>query len=76
MRIIVDKLTTAKTALDTERYTYTETEVALVKLPHRPGELARAVEIKTIHSKITSRFQETIIDAAPSRRNPDVVTHG
>ena len=42
VRIIVDKLTTAKTALDTERYTYTETEVALVKLPHRPGELARA----------------------------------
>lgn len=41
VRIIVDNLTTAKTALDTERYTCTETEVALVKLPHRPGELAR-----------------------------------
>ena len=42
VRIIVDKLTTAKTALDTERYTYTETEVAQAKLPHQPGELARA----------------------------------
>src|SRR6266852_4194357 len=34
--------TTAKTVLDAERVTYTEVEVALVKLPHRPGELARA----------------------------------
>ena len=42
VRIIVDYLTAAKTVLDTERYTYTETEVALAKLPHRPGELARA----------------------------------
>ena len=42
VRIIVDKLTTAKTALDSERYTYTETEVAQAKLPNQPGELARA----------------------------------
>lgn len=42
VRIIVDKLTAAKTVLDADRYTYTETEVALVKLPHRPGELAGA----------------------------------
>lgn len=42
VRMIVDNLTKAKTALDTERYTYTETEVAQVKLPHQPGELARA----------------------------------
>jgi hypothetical protein len=42
VRIVVDKLTMAKTALDTERYTYTETEVAQAKLPHQPGELARA----------------------------------
>ncbi len=42
VRIIVDNLTTAKTALDAQPYTYTETEVALAKLPHRPGELARA----------------------------------
>ena len=42
VRLIVDNPTTAKTALDTERLTYTEAEVAQVKLPHRPGELARA----------------------------------
>ena len=40
--IVVDNPTTAKTVLDTERLTYTEVEVAQVKLPHRPGELARA----------------------------------
>jgi hypothetical protein len=42
VRIVVDNPTTAKTVLDTERLTFTETEVAQVKLPHRPGELARA----------------------------------
>ncbi len=42
VRMIVDNPTTAKTALDKERLTYTETEVAQVKLPHRPGELAQA----------------------------------
>jgi hypothetical protein len=40
-RFIVDNPTTAKTALDTEQLTYTETEVVQVKLPHRPGEIAR-----------------------------------
>ncbi len=42
VRFVVDNPTTAKTVLDTQRLTYTETEVAQVKLPHRPGELARA----------------------------------
>ena len=42
VRIVVDNPTTAKTVLDKEQLTYTETEVAQVKLPHRPGELARA----------------------------------
>ncbi len=42
VRLVVDNPTAAKTALDTERMTYTEAEVAQVKLPHRPGELARA----------------------------------
>ena len=41
-RIIVDKPEAAKKVLDSERLTYTETAVAQVKLPHRPGELARA----------------------------------
>lgn len=40
--IVVDKPGTAEAALDREGITYTEGEVAQVKLPHRPGELARA----------------------------------
>jgi hypothetical protein len=42
VRIVVDIPTTAKSVLDNERADYEETEVAQVKLPHRPGELARA----------------------------------
>ncbi len=41
-RYVVDNPTAARTALDAERLTYTEEEVAQVKVPHRPGELARA----------------------------------
>ena len=41
-RFIAENPTIAKTALDSERISYTEAEVAQVKLPHRPGELARA----------------------------------
>lgn len=41
VRLVVDNPTLAKTALDTEHVSYTETEVAQVKLPHRPGELAQ-----------------------------------
>jgi hypothetical protein len=41
-RFVVDNPTAAKTVLDAERLTYTEQEVAQVKLAHRPGELARA----------------------------------
>src|SRR5260370_30928359 len=40
-RFVVDNPTTAKTALDTEGVTCTETEVVQVELPHRPGEIAR-----------------------------------
>jgi hypothetical protein len=40
--IVVDDLRAAKTALNKDRITYTEAEVVQVKLPHRPGELARA----------------------------------
>src|SRR5204863_8833979 len=39
--IVVDNPKTAKTVLDGERLTYTEDEVAQVKLPHRAGELAK-----------------------------------
>ncbi len=41
-RFVVDNPAAAKSVLDAERLTYTEEEVARVKLPHRPGELARA----------------------------------
>ncbi len=40
-RFIVDNPSVAKSALDAERLTYTEQEVAQVKLQHRPGEIAR-----------------------------------
>jgi hypothetical protein len=42
IRMIVDNSNTAKTVLETERQTYTETDVAQAKLPNRTGELARA----------------------------------
>jgi len=42
VRIVVDNPTSAKSVLDSEHLSYTEAEVAQVKLPHRPGELARA----------------------------------
>lgn len=40
-RLVPDNPTTAKTVLDGEKLTYTETEVVQVKLPHKPGEIAR-----------------------------------
>ncbi len=43
-RFVFDNPTTAKSVLDDERLTYTEAEVAQVKLAHRPGELARAAQ--------------------------------
>ena len=39
--IVVDKPATAEAILDAEGMTYTEAEVAQVRLPHAPGELAR-----------------------------------
>jgi hypothetical protein len=42
IRIVVDDPSGAKKALDGERISYTEAEVAQVKLPNRPGELRRA----------------------------------
>src|SRR5882672_10352300 len=42
VRMVVDNPTTAKKVLDTERLSYTETEVVQARLPYRPGELAHA----------------------------------
>ena len=42
VRIVVDNPTATKSFLDKQKREYSETQVAQVKLPHRPGELARA----------------------------------
>ncbi len=42
IHLVLDNPTTGKTVLDQQRADYTETEVAHVKLAHRPGELGRA----------------------------------
>jgi len=42
VRFVFDNPTTAKGVLDNERLAYSETEVAQVKLPHRPGSIAGA----------------------------------
>ena len=42
VRLVVDNPDRAKAVLDRQRSNYKETEVAQVKLAHRPGELGRA----------------------------------
>ncbi len=42
VRLVVDNPTTTKTLLNNQNLAYNEAEVVQVKLPHRPGELARA----------------------------------
>jgi hypothetical protein len=42
VRMVVDNLPNAKKALDGEQVSYTEAEVAQVRLPNRPGELGHA----------------------------------
>lgn len=42
VRFVTDNPALTKTTLETERVTFTEADVVQVKLPHRPGELARA----------------------------------
>ena len=42
VRLVVDNPERAKIVLDRQRSNYKETEVAQVKLAHRPGELGRA----------------------------------
>lgn len=43
-RLVFDDPTKARSVLDVERVTYTETEVVKVNLAHRAGELARAAQ--------------------------------
>jgi hypothetical protein len=42
IHLVLDNHTAAKAVLDQQSADYTETEVARVKLAHRPGELGRA----------------------------------
>jgi hypothetical protein len=42
VRLVVDNPTNARTAFDKQHVSHEETEVAQVKLAHKPGELARA----------------------------------
>lgn len=42
LRLVVDSPAAARSVLDAEGLIYTETEVAQVSLPNRPGELGRA----------------------------------
>lgn len=42
VRMVVDNQANARRALDGEHLSYTETDVAQVRLPNRPGELGRA----------------------------------
>ncbi|HXY11259.1 MAG TPA: ACT domain-containing protein [Terriglobales bacterium] len=42
VRFVVDNPANAKTLLDNQNLTYTETHVVQTKLPHRPGSLASA----------------------------------
>ena len=67
--LVVDNPTTAKSVLDSEKLKYKETEVAQVKLPHRPGELARAasklgdanVNINQAYCGIDPRTNEPVL---------------
>jgi hypothetical protein len=54
-RFVVDNPTAAKTAFDSERVTRAEADVVQVKLPHRPGEIAR-VATRLGESKVNINY--------------------
>jgi hypothetical protein len=58
----VDNPTTAKSVLDSQKLKYTEAQVAQVKLPHRPGELARAAT-KLGEANVNINYAYTGIEA-------------
>ena len=62
VRLVVDNPTTAKSVLDKEKLEYTEEPIAQVKLPHRPGELAR-VASKLGENKININYAYCGVDA-------------
>jgi hypothetical protein len=45
VHFVADNPANAKAVLDAERFNYTQKEVAQIKLPHRPGELAQVTSL-------------------------------
>ena len=70
--LLVDNPTTAKSVLDNQKLKYKEREVAQVKLPHQPGELARAAS-KLGDSNININYAYCGIEA---RTNEPVLIFG
>src|SRR6266478_4857548 len=67
VRLAVDNPAAAKTVLDGRRAEYTETEVAQVRLAHRPGELKHAAATAAAHNPCESR-KGRVTEAAETRR--------
>ena len=65
--IVVDKPEAAKSVLDREGITFTEVEVAEARLPHGPGELARAA-LKLGEANININYAYSGVE--PSTRAP------
>ena len=67
---VVDNVAAAEAALETDGMTYTEGEVAQVKIPHRPGELALAAS-KLGEANINIRYAYCGLE--PSTNAPLVI---
>ena len=65
VRMVVDNPTAAKKVLDTEHINYAETEVAQLRLPNRPGELAQAASQLGL-SNINIEYAYSGLDAGNS----------
>ena len=81
LHLVVDNLSEAETVLGNEGLAYTETDVAQVGLPHRPGELANAasrlaeakINIKSVYAGIDPTTNSPLVffgvlDAAGAAR--------
>ena len=66
VRFVVDDPKTAKAVLDNQNLSYTETEVAQAKFPHRPGELARAAS-QLGEANININYAYTGVDPATNK---------
>jgi hypothetical protein len=70
VRLVTDNPETAKAVLQSERTTYTETQVAQTKLQHRPGSLAFAAE-RLGEAKININY--TYVGIEPGGEMPLVI---